>query len=152
MFKEDLKMAMYCRGMSEEAFTSMMRDKEGLSSDRMVQICKFMQLAKPDIFTTKKVGDMKVTMHHTFDETSLIVHTSNPCKIVINTLYNGPIRVTVRYVDCFLECTNSLMEYKSTVELEPLNEMRQTMLEEILIRYFGKLLFGAYIGLRWYRR
>ena len=152
MFKEDLRMAMYCRGMSEEAFTSMMRDKEGLSTDRMVQICKFIAFTKPEIFTTKKIGQMKVTMHRKFDETSLIIHTSNPCKIVINTLYNGPVRVSVKYVDCLIGCYERLTIYQSSEELEPLNKLRQEMLEEILIRYFGKLLFGTYIGLGWYKK
>ena len=145
MFESKLNRAMYSRGLTENGFDSLLRDEPFLSDNKIFTISRFINNSNIPIFLTKKVGDLDVICRRFEIAVTYTVKTSNPCTVVIDF---KDLTLSVEYKDCVLIIDQNLSMYQG--EHDKLKDLRQLVLNEILIRYFAKILYAIYTELRWY--
>ena len=145
MFEDKLDWAMCSRGLTIEAFESLLRDEEYLSDNKLFAISRFINRNNPQVFLTKKVGGLEIICRRFDIAVTYTVKTTNECRIDVD--FND-LSLKVKYVDCELIIDHNLMDYRG--EHNKLYDYRQAILNEIMIRYFAKILFAIYRELRWF--
>lgn len=145
MFEEKLDWAMRSRGMDIQSFDSLLRDEPYLSDHKIFVISHFINDFKPHIFLTKKIGHANIICRRFDIAVTYTIMTSNPCRISVD--FNN-LTLEVKYTDRTLIIDQNLSDYRG--EHDKLIDMRQIFLNEILIRYFSRVLYAMYRELRWF--
>jgi len=145
MFENRLIEAMNNIGMSEDAFQSLLRDEPYLSDNKLFVISRLFNTINPNIFLSKKVGNLFVRCRRFDIAIIYTINTTNPCNVIVDF---NKLDLQVEYKDKNLIINSNLLDYKG--EKNKLIDLRQEVLNEILIRYFSKALFALYKELGWY--
>lgn len=145
MFEDKLDWAMCSRGLNVEAFESLLRDEEYLSDNKFFSISRFINTIKPQVFLTKRIGDLDIICRRFDVAVTYTIKTTNECRIDVDF---SDLSLKVKYVDCELIIDQNLLDYRG--EHNKLFDLRQIFLNEIMIRYFAKILFLIYRQLRWF--
>lgn len=145
-FEDKLEMALTSYGMSEQAFLSLLRDETYLSDVKIFVISRLIAKTTPNVILSKKIGFTSVRCRRYDVAIEYIINTTNKCAINVNlTEYT----LTVKYKDMDdIIIDQNLFDYKG--ERSKLLDLRQEVLNEILTRYFAKILIAIYKELRWY--
>lgn len=145
MFEEKITEYMHIIGMSEDAFLSILRDETYLSDHKIFCISRFINNINPNIFLTKKIGELSIKCRR-FDIAIIYsINTKNKCNVIVDF---SNFDLVVEYGDMKLTIDQNLLDYRG-VKNDLIN-LRQEVLNEILIRYFAKVLMAIYLELRWY--
>lgn len=144
-FEEMLERAFTNIGMSEKAFESMLRDEEYLSDNKIFVISRLIDRVNPNRFINKKIGHIYVKCKMYGVAIEYVVESSNPCKICVDF---DKFTLLIKYSDYTLTIDENLIDYKE--ERSKLLDLREEVLNEILVRYFSKVLHVLYRELRWY--
>lgn len=145
MFEDKITECMYIIGMSEDAFLSLLRDETYLSDHKIFCISRFINKINPNIFLTKKIGNLSIKCKCFEIAIIYSINTKNKCNIVVDF---DKFDLIVEYEDIKLIIDQNLLDYRG--EKNDLINLRQEVLNEILIRYFAKILMAIYLELRWY--
>lgn len=145
MFEEKLNWVMRTKGLDADNFNSLLRDEEFLSDNKLFAISRFINAYKPPIFLTKKIGKLDIICRRFDIAVTYTITTKEPCRVVVDF---HTLDLEVEYSDCKLIIDQNLSDYRG--EHTIVNDLRQTFLNEILIRYFTKILYSMYKELRWF--
>lgn len=147
MFRDKINWAMRSRGFDVEAFDSLMREEPFISDNVIFDASRFINSFYLPIFLTKKIGDMEIRCRRFDIAVVYNIRTSTPCNVIVD--FND-LSLTVEYGDVRLTIDQNLSDYRG--EHTKLYDLRQTFLNEILIRYFSIILYAMYRELRWYEQ
>ena len=145
MFEEKLHMALSSYGMSEKAFLSLLRDEDFISDNKIFVISRMINQFNPNIILTKKIGNTTILCRRYDIAIEYTIKTTNPCNIIVDF---HSLSLEVEYKERKLIIDSNLMDYQG--EKDRLIDLRQYTLNEIMIRYFSKILYALYNELRWY--
>jgi hypothetical protein len=145
MFEDKLNWAMTTRGLDEEAFDSLLRDEPYLSDNKIFAISRFINKHDLPIFLSRKIGSLNIICRKFDKAITYTIKTSNPCCIDVDF---KNLTLIVTYQDEKISIYRNLSEYNGNHS--KLMDIRQAILNEILIRYFAKILNAMYKELGWF--
>lgn len=146
MFEDKLEMALTSYGMTEQAFLSLLRDEPYLSDVKIFTISRLISKNNPNVILSKKVGYLSINCRRYDIAIDFIIGTSNKCIVSVD-LVNYTLKVKYKDLPDIIIDKN-MFDYKG--EHTTLIDLRQEALNEVLTRYFAKILIAIYKELRWY--
>lgn len=146
MFEDKLEMALTSYGMTEQAFLSLLRDEPYLSDVKIFTISRLISKNNPNVILSKKVGYLNINCRRYDIAIDFIIGTSNKCIVSVD-LVNYTLKVKYKDLPDIIIDKN-MFDYKG--EHTTLIDLRQEALNEVLTRYFAKILIAIYKELRWY--
>ena len=148
MFEDKLDMALNSYGMTEEVYLSLLRDEPFLSDNKIFAISRLINKTNPNVILTKNIGKLVIVCKRFDIAIDYVIKSSNPCTVAVDFINFG---LDVKYKDLErkLVIDQNLMDYQG--EHSKLIDLRQLALNEIMIRYFSKILITIHNELGWYR-
>ena len=146
MFSDNLQLALTSYGMSEQAFISLLRDEIYLSKEKIFAVSKLILSFQPNIILTKIIGNLSIKCRRNKSYIDYIVNTTNKCVVSVD-LTKSTLIIKYKDTDDIL-IENNLLDFEE--EHNDIINLRQEALNEILTRYFAKILIAIYKELRWY--
>ena len=146
MFSDNLQLALTSYGMSEQAFISLLRDEIYLSKEKIFAVSKLILSFQPNIILTKIIGNLSIKCRRNKSSIDYIVNTTNKCVVSVDLTKSTLI---IKYKDTDDILIESNLLYFEEEHNDIIN-LRQEALNEILTRYFAKILIAIYKELRWY--
>ena len=128
MFEDKLEWALCTRGLTVEAFLSLLRDEPYLSDNKIFAISSIEIVCRR----------FEVAVTYT-------IKSTNPCRIDVDF---NTLGLEVKYTDRTLIIDQNLMEYRGEHNL--LFDLRQEILNEMMTRYFSRVLYAMYRELGWF--
>ena len=145
MFEDKLEWALCTRGLTVEAFLSLLRDEPYLSDNKIFAISRFINNSKIPVFLTKKIGNIEIVCRRFEVAVTYTIKSTNPCRIDVDF---NTLGLEVKYTDRTLIIDQNPMEYRGEHNL--LFDLRQEILNEMMTRYFSRVLYAMYRELGWF--
>ena len=145
MFEDKLEWALCTRGLTVDAFLSLLRDEPYLSDNKIFAISRFINNSKVPVFLTKKIGDIEIVCRRFEVAVTYTIKSTNQCRIDVDF---NTLGLEVKYTDRTLIIDQNLMDYRGEHNL--LFDLRQEILNEMMSRYFSRVLYAMYRELGWF--
>lgn len=157
-FRDTLDNIMRCSGIKEDDFILLLRSQKILTDEMIFAISRFIDNEKnSDIFFTKIIGNIEIRIRF-FDITVDYLFYNKENKLLAAMCVNlvDPFTLIIDFPNIITEFQdvkerytigNDLLDFEKEKQND-LSILRMQVLNEVLTRYYAKILYSLYLQLR----
>ena len=148
MFGNILFHMMNCIGIEERDIEYLLRSKDIMTDEQIFVISDFLNKQKMvNIFFTKKIGDISISVYFFDIAVYYEFKKADGTKLATIDINFQKKTFYITYGDDRVEVYNDLLDYEKGKKSN-LMDLRMRAMNELLIRYYKKIIYTIYIEIR----